>query len=301
MLYGLNAAGKSVLMKAIGINIIMAQAGFFVAAKQFTYYPYKSLYTRITGNDNQSRGLSSYTLEIVELNAILKRADSSTLVIGDEVCRGTEHISGSAIVATTLLRLAEKNATFIFATHLHELMELEEIQQKDNIKAFHLSVEHDEISDRLIYDRLLKPGSGERIYGITVAKYIIKDEDFIKKALEIKNKLLNRDPASAVISTKKSRYNSDVLMDRCDMCGKREGDMKNGKNTKTNLESHHINHQKDCENGFVKTKQHIQKDQTFNLMVLCQICHDKVHNEKIEIDAIKMTSHGKKVVIKSKK
>lgn len=299
MIYGLNSAGKSVLMKAIGINIIMAQAGFFVAAKQFKYYPYKSLYTRITGNDNLFRGLSSYSLEIVELNSILKRSDTSTLVIGDEVCRGTEHISGNAIVATTLLKLSDVGSTFVFATHLHELMELEEIQQRDNIKAYHLSVEHDESLDRLVYDRELKPGSGERIYGITVAKYIIKDEDFIKKALEIKNKLVNRDPGSSVISVKKSRYNADVVMDRCDMCGKREGDMKNTKGSKTNLETHHINHQKDCEDGFVKTKTHIKKNQIFNLMVLCQSCHDKIHNENIEIEGIKMTSSGKKVLIKN--
>lgn len=299
MIYGLNSAGKSVLMKAIGINIIMAQAGFFVAAKQFRYYPYKSLYTRITGNDNLFRGLSSYSLEIVELNSILKRSDTSTLVIGDEVCRGTEHISGNAIVATTLLKLSDVGSTFVFATHLHELMELEEIQQRDNIKAYHLSVEHDEKSDRLVYDRELKLGSGERIYGITVAKYIIKDEDFIKKALEIKNKLVNRDPGSSIISTKKSRYNGDIIMDRCDMCGKREGDMKNTKGSKTNLETHHINHQKDCEDGFVKTKTHIKKNQIFNLMVLCQGCHDKIHSEDIEIKGIRMTSQGKKVIVKN--
>ena len=294
MIYGLNSAGKSVLMKAIGINIIMAQAGFYVAAKEFKYYPYKSLYTRITGNDNIFRGLSSYSLEIVELNAILKRADSSTLVIGDEVCRGTEHISGNAIVATTLLNLADIGSTFVFATHLHELMELSEIQEKENIKAFHLSVEHDEKLDRLVYDRELKAGSGERIYGITVAKYIIKNDKFIKKALEIKNKLLNRDLDSSVISTKKSRYNSDIIMDNCDMCGKRANEKGSGA-----LETHHINQQKDCEDGFVKTKSHIQKNQKFNLMVLCQKCHDKIHNEKIQIDGIKMTSSGKKVIIKN--
>lgn len=300
MIYGLNSAGKSVLMKAIGINIILAQAGFFVAAKQFKYYPYKAMYTRITGNDNLFRGLSSYSLEIVELNSILKRSNTSTLVIGDEVCRGTEHISGNAIVATTLLKLSSVGASFVFATHLHELMEIDEIKQKQNIKAFHLSVEHDEKMDRLVYDRELKPGSGERIYGITVAKYIIKDEDFIKKALEIKNILVNRDPDSAVLSTKRSRYNSDVLMDKCDMCGKREGDMKNTKGEKTNLETHHINHQKDCEDGFVKTKSHIKKNQIFNLMVLCQNCHDKIHNEDIQIQGIKMTSQGRKIIVKTK-
>lgn len=297
LIYGLNSAGKSVLMKAIGLSIIMAQAGFFVPAREFIYYPYKALYTRITGNDNLFRGLSSYSLEIVELNSILKRSNKSTLVIGDEVCRGTEHISGNSIVAATLLKLSDIGSTFVFATHLHELMEIDELKDKNNIKAFHLSVEHDEKMDRLIYDRELKPGSGERIYGITVAKYIIRDNAFIAKALEIKNKLLNRDPTSSTISSKKSRYNSQLLMDSCYMCGKKNTD----KGTASILETHHINHQKDCEDGFVKNKPHIKKNQIFNLMVLCQTCHDKIHNENIEIDGVHMTSNGKKVIVKKKK
>lgn len=296
LIYGLNSAGKSVLMKAIGICIILAQAGFYVPAREFTFYPYKALYTRITGNDNLFRGLSSYSLEIVELNSILKRSDRSTLVIGDEVCRGTEHISGNAIVATTLLKLAEIGSSFVFATHLHELMELDEIATNATIKAFHLSVEHDESSDRLIYDRALKPGSGERIYGITVAKYIIKDDAFIRKALEIKNRLLGKDPNSSAISTKTSRYSSQVLMTACSICGKPTNNASGL--SKTKLESHHINHQKDCEDGFVKNKPHIRKNHPSNLAVLCEQCHDRTHDDEIEVEGIKMTSGGKKVIVK---
>jgi len=290
LIYGLNSAGKSVLMKAIGIAVIMAQAGFFVPAKSFIFYPYKALYTRITGNDNLFRGLSSFSLEMVELNAILKRADNSTLVIGDEICRGTEHISGNALVATTLLRLSDLSATFVFATHLHEMIDLEEIKNRKNIRAFHLSVDIDSKTDKLIYDRTLKEGSGERIYGILVAKNIIKDVDFIKKALEIKNILLDNDPESAVVSTKKSRYNPNILMDRCDICGK--------KNTiaGSSLETHHINHQKDCVDGFVKNKPHIQKNQIFNLMVCCQKCHDQIHSGKINPKGYQLTSNGRRMM-----
>jgi DNA mismatch repair protein MutS len=106
LIYGLNSSGKSVMMKSIGLSIIMAQSGLFVPAKSFTFSPYHSLYTRITGNDNIFKGLSSFALEMMELNSILKRADEKTLVIGDEVCRGTEHISGNALVATTIIKLS---------------------------------------------------------------------------------------------------------------------------------------------------------------------------------------------------
>lgn len=294
LIYGLNSAGKSVLMKSIGMSIVLAQAGFYVPAKKFTYYPYKALYTRITGNDNLLRGLSSYGVEMIELNSILKRSNESTLVIGDEVCRGTEYISGNAIVASTVLKLSDMGTTFVFATHLHELVEIDEIKERKDIKAFHLTVEHDVKNDKLVYDRELKPGSGERIYGITVAKYIIKDSDFIEKALTIKNKLLNRDNKSPVISTKTSRYNSNLLIDHCSICGTRGIDSK-----QTHLETHHINHQKDCDNnGFVKNKPHIKKNALYNLAILCNKCHDKIHTYNIS-GSIKMTSSGKQIIVKN--
>ena len=193
--------------------------------------------------------------------------------------------------------MSDIGASFVFATHLHELAELDEITSKSTIKSFHLTVEHDEPSNRLVYDRELKPGSGERIYGITVAKFIIKDEEFIRKAMEIKNKLVSKDPDSSFVSTKKSRYNSQILMDRCEMCGRSTNNRSSL--TKTSLETHHINHQKDCEDGFVKSKPHIKKNQIFNLAVLCEQCHDKIHEENIEIEGIKMTSNGRKIIVKS--
>jgi DNA mismatch repair protein MutS len=72
LIYGLNSSGKSVLMKAVGLSVIMAQCAMYVPAKSFELKPYSSIYTRITGNDNLFKGLSSFTLEMVELNAIIK-------------------------------------------------------------------------------------------------------------------------------------------------------------------------------------------------------------------------------------
>jgi len=291
MIYGLNSAGKSVLMKAIGIAVIMAQAGFFVPARSFEFYPYTALYTRITGNDNLFRGLSSFSLEMVELNAILKRADNRTLVIGDEVCRGTEHISGNAIVAASLLKLNSVGSTFVFATHLHELMGLEQIQNVPSIKAYHLSVEFDEKTDDLVYDRRLKPGTGERIYGIIVAKSIIRNAEFINKALEIKNILLDKDPELSMICNKRSKYNADLIVDKCMLCN-----LPNSHNKPTPLEVHHINSQADCENGFVKSKPHIKKNHRSNLIQICQKCHDDIHAGKIRIKGYAATLTGTRII-----
>lgn len=289
LLYGLNSAGKSVLMKAIGLTIILAQAGMYVPATKCVLSPYNSLYTRITGDDNIFRGLSSFSLEMVELNTILKRANKKTLIIGDEVCRGTEHISGNAIVASTIVRLSSLESTFIFATHLHELISLKCIKELNKVKAYHLSTEYDEQKDILIYDRKLKEGSGDNIYGINVAKHIIQDKEFIKSTLNIKNELTNS--YKTIISDKTSRYNSKLYVYKCEICGRKD---LNGEFSP--LETHHINYQKNCINGFSINKPHIQKNSMANLIVICQTCHDKIHNNEIAVDGYVMTSSGKKII-----
>jgi DNA mismatch repair protein MutS len=293
LIYGLNSAGKSVLMKAVGLLVILAQAGMFVPATKCTISPYDSIYARITGNDNIFRGLSSFSLEMVELNAILKRANKKTLVIGDEVCRGTEHISGNALVASTIVKLSNVSATFIFATHLHELVGLNCIKKLENVKAFHLSTEYDENKDMLIYDRKLKDGSGDTVYGINVAKYIIQDKEFMKLTLDIKNELT--DSFNTLISGKTSRYNKDIYVYKCEICGRKD---LNGEFSP--LETHHINYQRDCENGFSKNKPHIQKNSKANLIVICEKCHQKIHRDEIAVEGYVMTSVGKKAKVTKK-
>ena len=92
LLYGTNAVGKSSLIRSIGIAVIMAQAGMYVPATSFTFKPYTSIFTRILGNDNLFKGLSTYAVEMSELRTILNNADKNSLVLGDELCSGTESI-----------------------------------------------------------------------------------------------------------------------------------------------------------------------------------------------------------------
>lgn len=291
MIYGLNSSGKSSIMKAIGLSIILAQSGMFVPCEHMTLSPYESLYTRITGDDNIFRGLSSFSLEMVELNAILKRANEKTLVIGDEVCRGTEHISGNALVASALITLSNSQASFIFASHLHEIMDFEEIKELKNVKAFHISVKYDEKLKSLIFDRQMKEGSGEQIYGVTVAQYIIQDKNFIDLAVKFRNKLTNS--YEGILSGKTSKYNKKVIVYECHLCGSKDKSCHI-----SNLETHHINFQKDCEKGLVKNKKHLTKNSEANLVVLCNECHDKIHNGKIVLDKYVMSSEGKTLLIK---
>ena len=113
LLYGVNAVGKSSYMKSIGIAIIMAQAGFFVSARSFKYSPYKYLFTRISSNDNIFKGQSTFAVEMSELRAILKRTNKYSLVLGDELCSGTETTSGLSIVTAGVMRLCEKKSSFV--------------------------------------------------------------------------------------------------------------------------------------------------------------------------------------------
>lgn len=285
LLYGVNSSGKSSLMKAIGIAIIIAQIGYYVPADSFTYKPYESLITRISGNDNLFKGLSSYTLEIYEIKNILKRINNKTLVIADEVCKGTEHNSALIIVMTLLETLNKNKSSFITATHLHELIDFERMSKLDKIKAFHLHVDFDEKNRKLIYDRILREGNGRNEYGLDVAKCIMDDDDFINLAEVIKSEY---DKQLEIVVPKKSTYNSKLYITDCYFCNSRE-----------NLETHHINFQKDTDkNGFIakEGKNHIHKNHLSNLIVLCEKCHDKIHNNEIELKGIVETSMGKKII-----
>lgn len=274
LLYGINSSGKSTLMKSIGLNIILAQIGYFVASKKFTYYPYKSIFTRINGNDDIYRGLSSFMVEMIELMSILKRHDMNTMIIGDEICRGTEEKSANIIVAYMLETLDSSNSSFITATHLHKIANLPTVKSLKKVKPYHLKVSYDEEKDMIIYKRELTEGQGEKFYGLMVAKYLMKDTYFNDRTNEIMKEFDN--------NGKKSRYNSELVLDNCYFC-----------NCTENLECHHINWQKDFNNMNInKEKPHLKKNKLYNLMVVCLKCHDMIDSNEIVINGWVDTSKG---------
>jgi DNA mismatch repair protein MutS len=262
IVYGVNSCGKSSLMKAVGISLVLAQAGFYVPAESFTFSPYNNILTRILGNDNIFKGLSSFAVEMSELRGILQRADSNSLILGDEICHGTETISGTAIVASAIRHLSKRESSFIFASHLHGLSTMEEINELKNVKNYHLRVTFD--GDKLIYDRNLMEGSGDPIYGLEVAKAMGLDKDFLVDANSIRKRLLNID--SQVLSTRKSHFNNNIYIDKCAVCS-------------VNAEEvHHINFQCNAdERGMIK---HYHKNIEANLVPLCKKCHNDVHHSK---------------------
>jgi len=275
LLYGINSSGKSTLMKSIGLNIIMAQIGYYTSSSYFEFSPYKSLFTRISGNDNMFKGLSSFMVEMMELMAILKRNNSNTLVIGDEICRGTEEKSANIIVCYMLEKLSLSDSSFITATHLHRIAEMESVKNIKNIKCKHLKLSYDSTTDLLIYDRQLLDGQGETFYGLQVAKYLMKDKKFNERTQEILNEYDNK-------SVKTSKYNNKLYLDNCEIC-----------KTCKNLETHHIVWQKEFDiNNINNNKFYLQKNDKCNLVTLCCSCHDKVDKNEIIINGWKETSNG---------
>ncbi len=286
LLMGLNGVGKSSMAKAIGTNIIMAQAGLFVASESFEYYPYNKIFTRINGDDNIFKGMSSFVVEMSELRSILKYADENSLVLGDEVCKGTEESSALSIVSASIQRFSEKEVNFIMATHFHKLYEMEEIQQINNIRFKHLSVEIDEKNDKIIYGRKLLEGPGDTLYGIEIARFIINDLDFIQKARLTRDKILQQSSSLSESLEHRSKYNTNLIMEKCMVCNKNRHQVE--------LHTHHLTEQHEYD-GNKENIDGIRKNQLANLVVLCEQHHMETHQNKIIIEGWKDTTNGREL------
>lgn len=285
LLYGTNAVGKTTLIRALGISIIMAQAGLFVPCSSFRYKPYKRIFTRIIGNDNIFKGLSTFEVEMSELRTILALMDENSLILGDELCSGTETCSAISIFMSGIHKLHKSHSSFIFATHLHEIVDYEEVAAMTRLSLKHMEVIYDKETDALIYDRKLREGSGSKLYGLEVCKSLNLPQDFLDYANEIRLKY-NPDDRS-VLSLKQSRYNVNKLIGLCEKCGKNPG-----------KEVHHLQHQADADaNGTIRIEDGIfNKNNLANLMVLCDACHDEIHKNKLKQKRVK-TTKGTKLII----
>jgi DNA mismatch repair protein MutS len=287
ILYGCNAVGKSSTMKAIGLSIILAQSGMFVPCSKFVYSPYYSLFSRIPSGDDLFKGQSTFTVELAEIRNILKKADKYSLIIGDELMSGSEFISGISLITAGIIELSKKQSSFIFASHLHELKNIQEIQEINTLKIYHMTIHFDSITKNLIFDRKMKNGGGEKTYGLEIAKNYSFELDFLKTAEKIKKKLLNEN--SSIINNKKSRYNSKKIIDNCQICGSTD-----------NLETHHIRFQSESdENGNIDKK--FNKNIKHNLASICSECHDKTHNNHLKINGYIQTTNGIKLDYHMKK
>ena len=283
LLFGVNAVGKSSLMKSIGCNVIMAQAGMFVSADKFIYKPFNYLFTRICGNDNIFAGMSTFEVEMEEFKIIMNYADKNSIILGDEICSGTETLDATAIVASGINILSKRKANFLFATHLHYLAKSKYISNLDNVSCKHMSVIYNQKDQKLIYERKLQDGSGPSSYGIEVCKSMNMNTEFMEMSQKIRDEL---DDNSQLILGKQSKYNKNKIISKCEVC------------SDLAVDTHHIKFQCSADNkGMID---HWHKDNKFNLVGLCKKCHNDVHSSppRLLIEGYQQTSKGIELIYK---
>jgi len=282
LLYGTNAVGKSSFIKSIGITVIMAQAGMFVPCSSMVYKPYQSIFTRILGNDNLFKGLSTFAVEMLELKSIIRSCDENTLILGDELCSGTETNSAVSIFIAGLNHMYKKSSNFIFATHFHEIVYYDEIREKNQMAIKHMEVIYDKGTDSLVYNRKLQDGPGNNMYGLEVCKSLHLPDDFLDEAYSIRNKYSGN--ATNVLDLKTSHFNSKKLIGMCELCEKN-----------MSSEVHHLQHQKDANNtnGYINN---FHKNHVANLMSVCDSCHHKLHSDKDVTGHVRLTTTGGTVI-----
>jgi DNA mismatch repair protein MutS len=211
---GPNMAGKSTILRQTALTVLMAQMGSFVPASKAVIGIVDRIFTRVGASDDLARGQSTFMVEMNETANILRHVTPRSLVILDEIGRGTSTYDGLSIawaVAETLHDCEEKGVRTLFATHYHELTEM--VTTKHRVKNFNIAVR--EWNDQIIFLRKLVPGGTSRSYGIQVARIAGLPDRALRRAKEILNNLEGTEldetgrPRLAQTSHKKSE--GDVL------------------------------------------------------------------------------------------
>ncbi len=182
ILTGPNMAGKSTYMRQVALITLMAHIGSFVPARQASICIVDRIFTRIGASDDLAVGQSTFMVEMIEMANILNYATNNSLIILDEVGRGTSTFDGLSIAWAVVEYLSKKlNAKTLFATHYHELMQLEGIY--DGVKNFCISIK--EIGGKLVFLRKIMRGSATKSYGVEVASLAGLPNEIISRAKQI--------------------------------------------------------------------------------------------------------------------
>jgi DNA mismatch repair protein MutS len=268
VIYGANSAGKSTILKSVALNIIMAQIGCFVACSEAQMTVFEAILTRMTSFDSLSEGLSTFTMEMTELQVALQNAQKRSIFLFDEIGRGTSVEDGEAIAYSTLVYLdkPENNSITLFATHYHGLYEEIKDFKTLMVKNVHCYANN---QGQLVFARKLIDGPGEGSYGIEVAKSCGLPEDLIRVAQRY----------SQVFSPlKSSHYNKKIKGTVCPIC-----------NINPAQQTHHIieQHQGKVKDFLVNGSKKSINHQS-NLIMICASCHEKITRNQIKVEMKKV-------------
>ncbi|MFH1898821.1 MAG: DNA mismatch repair protein MutS [Candidatus Desantisbacteria bacterium] len=208
---GPNMAGKSTYIRQVALIVLMAQIGSFVPAKKAEIGVVDQIFTRVGASDELMKGQSTFMVEMIETANILNNSTPKSLVILDEIGRGTSTFDGVSIawaVAEYIHNHSAIKARTLFATHYHELIELELLFK--GIKNYNIAVK--EWGDKIIFLRKIIPGGADKSYGIHVAKLAGLPKEVILRATDILDNLEmdsiagNGKPKLARVKGKKEKY-----------------------------------------------------------------------------------------------
>ena len=184
---GPNMAGKSTYMRQVALIVLMAQTGCFVPAQSAEIGVTDAIFTRVGASDDLASGQSTFMVEMSEVADILKNATSKSLLILDEIGRGTSTFDGMSIARAVLEYVADKKklgAKTLFATHYHELTEME--NELSGVRNYNIAVK--KRGDDIIFLRRIVRGGADDSYGIEVAKLSGIPDEVIKRAKQILKK-----------------------------------------------------------------------------------------------------------------
>ncbi len=197
---GPNMAGKSTYMRQVALIVLMAQMGSFVPARAARIGIVDRIFTRIGASDDLASGQSTFMVEMSEVASILKYATSRSLLILDEIGRGTSTYDGMAIARAVLEYVANARnmgAKTLFATHYHELSTIE--SQLGNVKNYNIAVK--KRGDQMIFLRKIIPGAADDSYGVEVARLAGLPNAVITRARQILSELEQQRPAPQIAAS----------------------------------------------------------------------------------------------------
>lgn len=187
MITGPNMSGKSALLRQTALNVIMAQAGSFVAAESAHIGVVDKVFTRVGASDNISLGESTFMVEMTEAASIINNMSDRSLILFDELGRGTSTYDGISIARAIVehIHASKHRPKTLFATHYHELNEMEKTFSR--VHNFHVSVR--EIDGKVVFMRRLEPGGSEHSFGIHVARLAGMPAQIVRRADDILHQL----------------------------------------------------------------------------------------------------------------
>lgn len=194
LITGPNMSGKSTFMRQLGLIVILAQMGCFVPAETASLPIFDRIFTRIGASDDLSAGQSTFMVEMIEANQAIQHATDQSLLLFDELGRGTSTFDGIALAQAIIEYLhAHSRAKVLFSTHYHELTHLE--QELDGLKNIHVGVREE--AGEVTFLHKIYPGAADRSYGIHVGKLAGLPADLLHNAEDILEHLSQKEEAKA--------------------------------------------------------------------------------------------------------